>query len=83
MARVPRALQAAALPKRCSTLEPTPRRIGFELGTYWRAEPGTKGVLPYGHFDQGYRRVINHYGDSHIFIFCVICPRTVLILSMY
>jgi hypothetical protein len=33
MARVPRALQAAALPKRCSTLEPTPRRIGFELGT--------------------------------------------------
>jgi hypothetical protein len=34
--------------KRCSRLEPTPRRIEFELGTYWRAEPGTTGVLPYG-----------------------------------
>jgi hypothetical protein len=33
--------------------EPTPRRIGLELGTYWGGEPSTKGVLPYGHFDQG------------------------------
>jgi hypothetical protein len=39
---------AADLLKRSSTLEPTPRRNGFELGTYWRAEPGTKGMLPYG-----------------------------------
>jgi hypothetical protein len=34
--------------KRFSTLEPTPRRAGFQLGTYWVAERGTKGVLPYG-----------------------------------
>jgi hypothetical protein len=39
---------AADLLERSSRLEPTPRRNGFELGTYWRAEPGTKGMLPYG-----------------------------------
>jgi hypothetical protein len=40
--------QSAA--RRYSTLEPTSRRAGFELRTYWRDEPGAKGMLLYGTF---------------------------------